>query len=403
MGGAGDRPAAHGHRVDAPCVVADRRRGDLRFGRCTRADDPHHHVAHLDRLDRPGAVWCCERRPRDQALVAVADDADVAVIRRQRDDDLVLHLVGVLVLVDEHVAEAALVVAEHVGVLAEQLHRVEQQIIEVHRARLQQAGLVLGEHLGDPLLEDHLGTVGVRPGVEPVVLGRRDAGVDGAGREPLGVEVEVAQHVAHQPHRIGLVVDRERRREAQLVGVATQDPHARRVERRDPHLLGDRPDKGGDPLLHLGRGLVGEGDGEDLERRHALGTDQVGDAGRQNPGLAGPGARDDEQWPRLVRDRVVLGRVEPGEDLLALGVVGRHRLAHVLSGRRSASGSLVVERVWGRLGGVTRLVGGAGRLVLGWVRVEQRHVGPIVPARCDGPATANGRRASTGRPVRSRP
>ena len=50
------------------------------------------------------------------ALVGVADDADVAVRRPERDDELVLGAVGVLVLVDEHVHEAVLVALEHIGV-----------------------------------------------------------------------------------------------------------------------------------------------------------------------------------------------------------------------------------------------------------------------------------------------
>ena len=51
----------------------------------------------------------------------VADDADVAVLGGELEDELVLDLVGVLVLVDEDVAEAAPVVLEHLGLGAEQL------------------------------------------------------------------------------------------------------------------------------------------------------------------------------------------------------------------------------------------------------------------------------------------
>jgi hypothetical protein len=51
-------------------------------------------------------------------LILVADDADVAVVGGEEEDELVLDAVRVLVLVDEDVAEAALVVLEDVGVLA---------------------------------------------------------------------------------------------------------------------------------------------------------------------------------------------------------------------------------------------------------------------------------------------
>ena len=48
-------------------------------------------------------------------------------------------------------------------------------------------------------------------------------------------------------------------------------------------------------LAHLARGLVGEGDREDLAGPRVAGGEQVGDAPGQHPGLARPGARDDEQ------------------------------------------------------------------------------------------------------------
>ena len=87
--------------------------------------------------------------------------------------------------------------------------------------------------------------------------------VDAARREPLGVEVEVADHVAGEAHGVGLVVDRELAGVAEAVGVGAQDPHARRVERAHPHRAGDRADERGDALAHLVGRLVGERDGED--------------------------------------------------------------------------------------------------------------------------------------------
>ena len=53
-----------------------------------------------------------------------------------------------------------------------------------------------------------------------------------------------------------------------------------------------------DPLLHLVGGLVGERDGEDLERAHAVVSDQVGDAVREHPGLAGPGSGHHQERAR---------------------------------------------------------------------------------------------------------
>ena len=48
-----------------------------------------------------------------------------------------------------------------------------------------------------------------------------------------------------------------------------------------------------DAFLHFAGGLVGEGDGEDVSRRDAFG-DEVGDAERDDAGLAGAGAGQDQ-------------------------------------------------------------------------------------------------------------
>ena len=196
-------------------------------------------------------------------MIGVAHDADVLVAAGEEQDDLVLGLVGVLVLVDEDVFETLAVALEHVGVLAEQAHDVGEQVVEVHRAGLLEARLVLAEHVGVLAVEDVGRTRGRLVGRDELVLLQRDQGVDAARREALGVETEVADHVAGEPHRVGLVVDGELARVAEPVAVGPQDPNARRVERRHPHRLDDRPDEAADPLAHLGGGLVGERDGQD--------------------------------------------------------------------------------------------------------------------------------------------
>ena len=88
------------------------------------------------------------------ALVVVADDRDLLVLGGQRQRQLVLRHVGVLVLVDQHVLEPLLVVRQHIGMGAEQLDGLHQQIVEVHRAGLQQTRLVVDVDVGVLALED---------------------------------------------------------------------------------------------------------------------------------------------------------------------------------------------------------------------------------------------------------
>ena len=222
----------------------------------------------------------------------------------EEQDQLVLGPVGVLVLVHQDVAEALLVVVQHVGAGLQQVDGHQQQVVEVHGVGRQQPLLVLAVDLGDPALHDGPGPAGVGLEVDQLVLGGRDEGVDGPGRELLGVEVEVPDHVPGQADGVGLVVDGEVALVAEAGGVPAQDAHARGVEGRHPHAPGHRADQGLDPLAHLLGRLVGEGDGQDLERGDALLGDQPGDAVGQHPGLARAGAGHDQQRAVRVGDRL---------------------------------------------------------------------------------------------------
>ena len=73
--------------------------------------------------------------PAVDRLVVVADDREVAVLRGERPDPQVLRPVRVLVLVDVEVAPAILVAREDVGRLVEEPDRLEEEVVEVERAR----------------------------------------------------------------------------------------------------------------------------------------------------------------------------------------------------------------------------------------------------------------------------
>ena len=77
-----------------------------------------------------------------------------------------------------------------------------------------------------------------------------------------------------------------------------------------------------DALAHLVRGLVGEGDREDLARAGLAGAQQVRDPVREHAGLARAGAGEDQQRPFAVRDGVALGRVQAFEEVVDRGVGG---------------------------------------------------------------------------------
>ena len=69
--------------------------------------------------------------PLVDRLVRVADDAQVRIILRQTAGDGVLGLVGVLVFVDEHVAEAGVQLGPQLLVVLQGQGGPEEQIVEV--------------------------------------------------------------------------------------------------------------------------------------------------------------------------------------------------------------------------------------------------------------------------------
>lgn len=71
--------------------------------------------------------------PRIDALVIVADHAEVAAFADQHLDDRELRGVRVLILVDQQIAVTVLVVRQHIGKIAEQLVHQKQHIVEIER------------------------------------------------------------------------------------------------------------------------------------------------------------------------------------------------------------------------------------------------------------------------------
>ncbi|MDH6190971.1 hypothetical protein M2168_004003 [Streptomyces sp. CZ24] len=222
-------------------------------------------------------------------------------------------MVGVLVLVDQDMPEAAPVVVGDVRERLEEVDRGHDDVVEVERVGLAQPRLVHRVRLRQRLLETVGGLGGEVLGVDQLVLEVRDLGGEGLRREALRVEVEVAADQGHQPLGVGRVVDRERRGEAEVLRLAAQDAHAGAVEGGDPHGVGARADQLLHALLHLARGLVGEGDREDLARVHTALAEQVGDAVGEHAGLAGTGSGDDEQRRPAVDDGGALLVVESVE------------------------------------------------------------------------------------------
>ena len=300
-------------------------------------------------------------------------------------------MVGVLVLVDQDVAEASAVVLGDVREPDHQGDRVTDDVVEVDGLGPRQALLVGRVDVGEGLLGLVGGPGAERLRVHQLVLEPGDAVEQPTGRHPLRVEVEIAGDEGDQAQAVGLVVDREGRLQPQPVGLPTQDPHARGVERRDPHRPRPRTDRGLDPLAHLGGGLVREGDGQDLARTRVAGGQQVGDPPGQDPGLARASTGHDEQRAATVLHGRALRRVEPCHQFDDLGgpvrlgegpAIGLLRLGPALRCVRCGNGSAHhvsgAAGLWG-----ARSDAGRHRLRRGWGSEQRRLIGGAVSLLVD--------------------
>ena len=239
--------------------------------------------------------------PGVDALVLVADGAYVFLFAGEELHELVLGTVGVLVLVDEEVAVAALVAAADFLGDVEQADGFEEQVVEVESVVFAQLGAVGLKDVGDALGVGVFGAEVVLLGIDHVVFGPGDAAEDGARGELFGVEAHALHHLLDDGLLVVFVVDGEGAGEAffphaQGLDVAAQDADAEGVEGGDEGFgEGGVADEAVDALGHFRGGLVGEGDGEDGVGGNAFFADQPGDAAGDDAGFAGAGAGQDEQ------------------------------------------------------------------------------------------------------------
>ncbi len=254
-------------------------------------------------------------------------------------------MVGVLILVDHDVPEASTVMLGDLREGLQHRDRLADQVVEVERVGGPQPALVLGVDGGHRARQvvGVVGQVGHRLlRVDQLVL---QVG-DGVGQQPRRIPLDVEAHVLsdHLQQTSGIVgvvegeVGVEARDQRRLIA---QNPHAGRVERRHPRVAGARAHQRNHPLAHLGGGLVGEGDGQNLTGADVARGQKVCDAPGQHGRLAGARAGDDEQRRALVQHRLTLLRVQAIQELISVGnlpSIGRiHTHICLQTYRRSAT------------------------------------------------------------------
>ena len=192
---------------------------------------------------------------------------------------------------------------------------MQQQVAEVAGVQHLQALLVEPvERLA--LVVGELGALGRRQLVRSpaAVLPVIDQAGQHLGRPSLGIDVFGFQHLFQEPFLIVCVEDGVVRLQPDQLGMTTKDLGRHGMERAQPaQPFGLGADDLGDPLAHLPRGLVGEGDNQQFPGAGPAGGQDVRQPRREHAGLAGAGAGKHQHGPLGRLDRRPLFRIEPIE------------------------------------------------------------------------------------------
>ena len=211
-------------------------------------------------------------------LIVVTDHAEIAILFRKQFDKAELHGVRVLILVHHDVAEALLIVGQHIRVCLEELHCFQEQIIKVQRIVLPKEILIRPITGGNACLEIIRRLTLVALTVYHFVF----RGADGREHRSLPQLLRVYVQLLHDlPHRSLLViriVNAEVIVIADAVNEAAQYAHTARMESRNPYSLRPTLHERIHATPHLRRRLVRKCDCKDIPRGHLFLPNQISNA-----------------------------------------------------------------------------------------------------------------------------
>ena len=246
------------------------------------------------------------------ALIVIADDAQVAVLAGEVPHHQVLGPVRVLVLVDHDVLESLLIFLEHVRVAIEQPDRPHQEIVEVERMVLLEKRVVAQADPSRQLLVVRAGGPHLVLGADDLVLGPRDERDHAAGRITLLIEPHLVHDALDDRQPVRLVIDDEVAIDPVGAAIATQDADRDGVEGPHPDGARRQIQEVLDPAAHLAGGFIGKRHCQDFPRLGAALLDEPGDPVGQDPCLAAARAGEDQQRPIIGRHRGALRRIQSG-------------------------------------------------------------------------------------------
>ena len=231
----------------------------------------------------------------------------------------VLQIIDILIFVDHDVFQPLLPLETDLGVDAEQMQYIIDQIIVVKTETFFLLIKIAPEN--DVVrfygVEIFLAQPGQGQGNHVLVVGRIFEHLADFDHIPRFGEGHVMQRqsaflIDDLQHRVdvGVVQHQKTFRVLQRMAVFLQNGHAKTVKRTDVARVAVAGETA-DALLHLVGGFVGERDAQDMGRQDAHLVDEIGKPAGQRPGLARSRPRDHADIPFRSRDSLPLRRVEP--------------------------------------------------------------------------------------------
>ncbi len=228
-------------------------------------------------------------------------------------------MIGVLILIHQHVLVALLVTGKDIGSAVEHRHRSHDQVVEVERVVGVQQLLILLVDTGGKLLPIGGDRFGVLGGGDQLVLGLADYRLERAGGILFAIQLECSQRLLEDAGLVVIVVDSELTLDACGLALAAENAYADAVESTNRKLLGALVNQVVEARFHLAGGFVGEGYGEDIVGVYAALGNEVSDAMGKHPRLAAARPGQDQHRPISRFYRLALGRVEACADACSGG------------------------------------------------------------------------------------
>mmetsp|Transcript_9043 Transcript_9043/g.21773 ORF Transcript_9043/g.21773 Transcript_9043/m.21773 type:complete len:293 (+) Transcript_9043:1266-2144(+) len=278
--------------------------------------------------------------------------------RAEQPDKLILHLVGVLELVDEHVVPLLLALCEDLRRAPQELHGEHDEVVKVQRVVLLEHRLVPAVDLSDPhrgfpqqafaslleliLAQDPVGVV-LHLADHQLVLACKHLCQLRFCTAELGLQDGLEQCLALiGAHDLEAAADRRGDAIGDPAEVPPEQAQRDGVERARRDHGGLRAGRLREPVAQLARRLVGERHRHDLPRGDPL-LQELHDPHRQHAGLSAAGPGDDTERSLCRRhDRLELLRAQQGG--LRPGGLGRRPAAwgtaggHLLRGTGITTG-----------------------------------------------------------------